>query len=98
MEFARGDGINGCPSSFEVSSLMAEAVIAVAQSKRATRNLDSPSRVPSWMYWILDKISLQLHILAFEVFFLLARLVGLIIGGIVAAVLLYAFIYGMFML
>ena len=90
MEFLRGDGSNGSPSASELSSLLAESAMLIASIDRP------PSRMPRWIQGVLDAVNLALRKLAWEVFFLVARIVALIFGYIVTAAMLYVIYYCLF--
>ena len=90
LQFLRGDGN---PSVTDLSSVLAEADVAMAKSNRLCK---PPNGIPNWLLAILDAIRYMLRMFLYMVGFLLLRLVILIGVYIVWGAALFGILYCLF--
>ena len=89
LQFLRGDGD---PSAYQMATMLAATDMLLRKIDRP------PSWMPSWIQAMVDAIHLALRTLAYEILFLLLRLVCLIIGYIVTAAFVWAVFYWLFLM
>ena len=90
LQYLRGDGN---PSVSDMSSLLAEADIAMAKSNRLCK---PPNGVPNWLQAILDAAYYGQRMFLYTVGFLLMRLVILIGVYIVWGAAMFGILYCLF--